>query len=53
MERKCPFCAELIKTDAILCKHCNQPVTPVAVVPTVTPEPVVVIEETITRTITN
>ncbi|GEM_PF-2168068 len=27
-ERKCPFCAEIIKKDAIICKHCKSSVEP-------------------------
>lgn len=23
-QKKCPFCAELIKNEAIICKHCNR-----------------------------
>jgi hypothetical protein len=23
--KKCPFCAELVKVDAVLCKHCKSP----------------------------
>ncbi len=22
--RKCPFCAELVKTEAVICKHCQK-----------------------------
>lgn len=25
--KKCPHCAEFIKADATICKHCHQPVT--------------------------
>ncbi len=28
--RKCPFCAELIKREAIVCKHCGRDVKPTA-----------------------
>lgn len=27
-ERKCPFCAEMIKKEAIVCKHCGRDVEP-------------------------
>ena len=26
--KQCPFCAEEIKAEAILCKHCNSTITP-------------------------
>lgn len=26
--RKCPFCAEPVRAEAVLCKHCRQPLTP-------------------------
>lgn len=29
-ERKCPFCAEIIKKEAKLCKHCGKEVEPVS-----------------------
>ena len=41
MEMKCPHCAELIKADATLCKHCKQPI-----VATVAAPAVVVVHET-------
>ena len=28
--RKCPACAEWVKAEATICKHCRQPLTPVA-----------------------
>lgn len=28
-ERKCPFCAEIIKKEAKLCKHCGKEVEPI------------------------
>ena len=27
-EKKCPFCAELIKIEAVKCKHCGSSITP-------------------------
>ncbi len=30
-ERKCPFCAEMIKSEAIVCKHCGRDVEPLPV----------------------
>jgi hypothetical protein len=27
-ERKCPYCAELIKTEAVICRFCNRDVPP-------------------------
>lgn len=29
--RKCPFCAELVKTEAIVCKHCSRDLEPVTI----------------------
>lgn len=29
LERKCPFCAEMVKAEAILCKHCRSELSPV------------------------
>ncbi len=47
MEKKCPFCAELIKADAVLCKHCNKPLSAApVVVEVVRPAPEVVITTT-------
>lgn len=47
MEKKCQFCAELIKADAVLCKHCNKPVSAAPVVEVVeVPAPAVVITTT-------
>lgn len=31
--RKCPFCAETIKAEAVVCKHCGRDVEPLAVAP--------------------
>ena len=28
--RKCPFCAELVKREAVKCKHCGSELTPEA-----------------------
>lgn len=28
--RKCSFCAELVKAEAIICKHCGKELTPIA-----------------------
>ena len=30
-ERKCPFCAEIIKAEAIVCKHCGRDVPPIQI----------------------
>ena len=30
-QRKCPYCAEWIRPEATLCKHCHKEVPPVAV----------------------
>jgi hypothetical protein len=27
--RKCPYCAELVKTEALVCKHCQRDLPPV------------------------
>jgi hypothetical protein len=27
--RKCPMCAELVKREALVCKHCGKPLPPV------------------------
>jgi hypothetical protein len=27
--RKCPYCAELVKTEAVICKHCQKDLPPV------------------------
>lgn len=37
-ERKCPFCAETIKAEAIVCKHCGRDVEPVAIEEAATPQ---------------
>jgi zinc ribbon protein len=28
--KKCPYCAEWVKAEATICKHCHQPLTPPA-----------------------
>ena len=28
--RKCPFCAEMIKSEAVVCKHCQRDISPVS-----------------------
>jgi Zinc-ribbon containing domain len=33
--KKCPHCAEWIKAEATICKHCHQPVSPLVVAPRV------------------
>ena len=30
-QKKCPFCAEWVKPDAITCKHCGKDISPRAV----------------------
>lgn len=34
--KTCPFCAEAIETEAIVCKHCGRSLTPPAPAPPVT-----------------
>ena len=30
--RKCPYCAELVKTEALICKHCQKDLPPLPAV---------------------
>lgn len=44
--RKCPFCAEVIKLEAVVCKHCGRDIPPatkddaLGIMPVPTPAPV-------------
>lgn len=29
--RKCPYCAEIVKTEALICKHCHSELSPVGI----------------------
>lgn len=29
--RKCPFCAEVVKREAVVCKHCHRDLPPAAI----------------------
>ncbi len=43
--RKCPFCAEMILAEAVICRFCQRDVTPPLAVQKPNPQPQIVIED--------